>query len=487
MESIEILAVVESVSNEKGIEEGIIFGALETAIATASLRHFHEDAEITVSIDRVSGEYSTHRHWIVSEETVEDFHKETHVTENDSKLSLGDTYSLDVDNVVFGRIEAQAARQVMMQRVREAERDTIVAMFTSQNNSLMNGTVKRVTRDNIIVDIGNDIEAVLPRDQLLPGEIYKIKDRMRAILQIKEIEGRGSQLMLSRSCPEMVTELFRIEVPEINEDIIEIRGIARDAGSRSKITVKTNDGRIDPVGACVGMRGSRVQSVSGELGNERIDIIIYDDNPAQMVINALAPAKVESIVMDEDSRSMELAVNEENLALAIGSRGQNIRLASRLVGWELNIISSNEAEAKERVIEAEFQAKLMDNLSINESEAESLIRGGFLNFDDIAYAEDSKLLAALKLEESRVEEIKAAAADAALMEAMGEITQEESNLESLTELGFSEEEVDILVSKALKSMDDIAELAVDELQDIIEISDKKAADIIMKARESWFN
>ena len=487
MESIEILAVVESVSNEKGIEEGIIFGALETAIATASLRHFHEDAEITVSIDRVSGEYSTHRHWIVSEETVEDFHKETHVTENDSKLTLGDTYSLDVDNVVFGRIEAQAARQVMMQRVREAERDTIVAMFTSQNNSLMNGTVKRVTRDNIIVDIGNDIEAVLPRDQLLPGEIYKIKDRMRAILQIKEIEGRGSQLMLSRSCPEMVTELFRIEVPEINEDIIEIRGIARDAGSRSKITVKTNDGRIDPVGACVGMRGSRVQSVSGELGNERIDIIIYDDNPAQMVINALAPAKVESIVMDEDSRSMELAVNEENLALAIGSRGQNIRLASRLVGWELNIISSNEAEAKERVVEAEFQAKLMDNLRINESEAESLIRGGFLNFDDIAYAEDSKLLAALKLEESRVEEIKAAAADAALMEAMGEITQEESNLESLTELGFSEEEVDILVSKALKSMDDIAELAVDELQDIIEISDKKAADIIMKARESWFN
>jgi len=487
MESIEILAVVESVSNEKGIEEGIIFGALEVAIATASLRHFHEDAEITVSIDRVTGEYSTHRHWAVAEESIEDFHKETHITDADSKMSLGDTYSLDVDNVVFGRIEAQAARQVMMQRVREAERDTIVAMFTSQDNSLMNGTVKRVTRDNIIVDIGNDIEAVLPRDQLLPGEIYKIKDRMRAILQIKEIEGRGSQLMLSRSCPEMVTELFRIEVPEINEDIIEIRGIARDAGSRSKITVKTNDGRIDPVGACVGMRGSRVQSVSGELGNERIDIIIYDDNPAQMVINALAPAKVESIVMDEDSRSMELAVNEENLALAIGSRGQNIRLASRLVGWELNIISSNEAEAKERVVEAEFQAKLMDNLSINESEAESLIRGGFLNFDDIAYAEDSKLLSALKLDEARVEEIKAAAADAALMEAMGEITQEESNLESLTELGFTPEEVDILVSKALKSMDDIAELAVDELQEIIEITDKKAADIIMKARESWFN
>ena len=363
MESIEILAVVESVSNEKGIEEGIIFGALETAIASASLRHFHEDADISVSIDRASGEYSTHRHWLVDDENSEEFHKETHITESDSKMSIGDTFSKDVDNVVFGRIETQAARQVMMQKVREAERDTIVAMFKSQDNSLMNGTVKRVTRDNIIVDIGNDIEAILPRDQLLPGEIYKINDRMRAILQIKEIEGRGSQLMLSRTCPEMVTELFRIEVPEINEDIIEIRGIARDAGSRSKITVKTNDGRIDPVGACVGMRGSRVQSVSGELGNERIDIIIFDDNPAQMVINSLAPAKVESIVMDEDSRSMELAVNEENLALAIGSRGQNIRLASRLVGWELNIISSNEAEAK--FIRAYAYYNLVNLLKLN--------------------------------------------------------------------------------------------------------------------------
>ena len=487
MESIEILAVVESVSNEKGIDEAIIFSALEIAIATASMRHFHEDADITVTIDRVSGEYATHRHWLVAEEILEDFHKETHITETDSKMSIGDTHSVDVANVSFGRIETQAARQVMMQKVREAERDTIVAMFTAQDNSLLNGTVKRVTRDNIIVDIGNDVEAILPRDQLLPGEIYKINDRMRAILQIKEIEGRGSQLMLSRSCPEMVTELFRIEVPEINEDIIEIRGIARDAGSRSKITVKTNDGRIDPVGACVGMRGSRVQSVSGELGNERIDIIIYDDNPAQMVINALAPAKVESIVMDEDSRSMELAVNEENLALAIGSRGQNIRLASRLVGWELNIISSNEAEAKERVVEAEFQAKLMENLNINEVEAESLIKGGFLNFDDIAYAEDKKLLSALDIDETRVEGIKAAAADSALMEAMGEITQEESNLESLSELGFNEDEVGILVSKALKSKDDIADLAVDELQEIIEISEKKAAEIIMKARESWFN
>mgnify|MGYP000353663333 CR=1 FL=1 len=366
MESIEILAVVESVSNEKGIEEGIIFGALETAIASASLRHFHEDADITVSIDRTSGEYSTHRHWLVEDESLEDFHKETHVSESDSKMKLGDTFSMDVENVTFGRIETQAARQVMMQKVREAERDTIVAMFKSQDNSLMNGTVKRVTRDNIIVDIGNDIEAILPRDQLLPGEIYKINDRMRAILQIKEIEGRGSQLMLSRTCSEMVTELFRIEVPEINEDIIEIRGIARDAGSRSKITVKTNDGRIDPVGACVGMRGSRVQAVTGELNNERVDIVLWDDNPAQLVINAMAPAEVSSIVVDEDRHAMDVAVSDENLAMAIGRNGQNVRLASELTGWTINVMSEEDAASKQEDEVGGVVQVFVDALDIDE-------------------------------------------------------------------------------------------------------------------------
>ena len=373
MDSKEILAVVEGVSNEKGIEESIIFNALEVAIASASQRHFHEDAEISVTIDTSSGVYTTSRSWIVANEDDPDFHIETHKTSADAGKETGELHTEVVENIDFGRIETQAARQIMMQKVREAERENIVSKFRAQDNTLMNGIVKRVTRDNIIVEINNDVEAILPRDQLLPGEIYKINDRIRAILQIKEIEGRGAQLMLSRVCPEMVTELFRIEVPEINEDVIEIRGIARDAGSRSKIAVKTNDGRIDPVGACVGMRGSRVQSVSGELGNERIDIIIFEDNPAQMVINALSPAKVESIVMDEDNRSMELAVNEDNLALAIGARGQNIRLASRLVGWELNIISSEEAEAKEKVVETEFQAKLMESLSLDEETAEKLV------------------------------------------------------------------------------------------------------------------
>jgi len=292
--------------------------------------------------------------------------------------------------------------------------------------------------------------------------------------------------MLNRSCPEMVTELFNIEVPEINEDIIEIRGIARDAGSRSKIAVKTNDGRIDPVGACVGMRGSRVQAVSSELGNERIDIIIYDDNPAQLVINALSPAKVESIVMDEDSRSMDIAVNEDNLALAIGSRGQNIRLASKLVGWNLNIISNEEAEAKVKVDETEFLAKIVDYLNINEDIAEKIIASGLSSFDDIAYA-DNALFDQYIDSEEEINRIKSAAEDAALLEAMGAVTEEEDNVESLSDLSLDEENIQKLSNKGIKNKDDLAELSIDELKEIIDITEEDASKMIMKAREHWFN
>ena len=486
MESNEILAVVDSVSTEKGIEKDVIFKAIEVAIASASQRHFHEDADLYVSINRDTGEYTTHRNWIVFDESHEEYHHETHISEEKSKLALGEVYSKQQDNIEFGRIETQAARQVMLQKVREAEREKIVEQFRSQNNKLVSGSVKRVTRDNIIVDITNEAEALLPRDKLMPGEIYKINDRIRAILQIVEVEGRGPQLMLNRSCPEMVTELFNIEVPEINEDVIEIRGIARDAGSRSKIAVKTNDGRIDPVGACVGMRGSRVQAVSSELGNERIDIIIYDDNPAQLVINALSPAKVESIVMDEDSRSMDIAVNEDNLALAIGSRGQNIRLASRLVGWDLNIISNEEAEAKVKVDETEFLAKIIDSLKINENEAEKIISSGLLSFDEIAYADDIVLKEIFESDEE-VLRIKNASEDAALFEAMGAITEEEDNIESLSDLNLDDDRISKLSNKGIKNKDDLAELSIDELQEIIEISSDDASEMIMKAREHWFN
>ena len=486
MEGNEIVAVVDSVSNEKGLEKDSIFEAIEVAIASASQRHFHEDAVLHVKIDRVSGLYKTFRDWIVASEEDPEFHIETHIKVQDSDLELSDCFTKEIENIPFGRIETQAARQVMLQKVREAEREKVVSMFKNQNNNLVNGTVKRVTRDNIIVDISYDAEAILPRDRLMPGEIYKVNDRIRAILQIQEVEGRGAQLMLSRICPEMVTELFGIEVPEINEDIIEIRGVARDAGSRSKIAVKTNDGRIDPVGACVGMRGSRVQAVSAELGNERIDIIIYDDNPAQLVINALVPAKVESIVLDETARSMDIAVNQDNLALAIGSRGQNIRLASKLVGWDLNIISSEEAEAKEKVDQTEFLGSIMESLSVKEDIAEALVNSGLNTFDDIAYA-DNDALKDIVSDDDEVDRIKSAAEDAALMEAMGEISAEEEDAESLTDLNISEDNLTLLSSKGIKNKDDLAELAVDELQDIIEINNEDASALIMKAREHWFN
>ena len=439
-----------------------------------------------VEIDRETGEYSTHRNWLVFDKDDEEFHHETHISKEDSNSEIGDTYSVKQENVTFGRIETQAARQVMLQKVREAEREKIVEQFRSQSNKLVSGSVKRVTRDNIIVDITHEAEALLPRDKLMPGEIYKINDRIRAVLQIVEVEGRGPQLMLNRSCPEMVTELFNIEVPEINEDVIEIRGIARDAGSRSKIAVKTNDGRIDPVGACVGMRGSRVQAVSSELGNERIDIIIYDDNPAQLVINALSPAKVESIVMDEDSRSMDIAVNEDNLALAIGSRGQNIRLASKLVGWNLNIVSNEEAEAKMKVDETEFLAKIVDSLDIKEDIAEKVIASGLSSFDDIAYADNSIFKDYIDSEDE-INRIKSASEDAALLEAMGAVTEEEDNVESLTDLNLDEENIAKLSNKGIKNKDDLAELSIDELQDIIDISEDDASAMIMKAREHWFN
>ena len=485
MQSNEILGVVDSVSTEKGLDKDVIFKAIEIAIASASQRHFHEDADLYVKIDRETGEYSTHRNWIVFDPDNEEFHHETHISKDDSGLELEEVYTLQQENIKFGRIETQAARQVMLQKVREAEREKIVEQFRSQNNKLVSGSVKRVTRDNIIVDITHEAEALLPRDKLMPGEIYKINDRIRAILQIVEVEGRGPQLMLNRSCPEMVTELFSIEVPEINEDVIEIRGVARDAGSRSKIAVKTNDGRIDPVGACVGMRGSRVQAVSSELGNERIDIIIYDDNPAQLVINALSPAKVESIVMDEDSRSMDIAVNEDNLALAIGSRGQNIRLASKLVGWDLNIISNEEAEAKIKVDETEFLAKIIDSLEVSDEIAEKIISLGMGSFDDIAYANDNLFSEFIESSEE-IARIKSSAEDAALLEAMGAVTEEEDNIESLSDLKLSEENIQLLSNKGVKNKDDLAELSIDELKEIIEISDDEASKMIMKAREHWF-
>ena len=485
----EILLVADSVSNEKDLPRETIFEAIEFALASAAKKRYKEEVNILVDIDQSTGDYQTFRYKdVVDFENYED--SELHILvdsdfaeEND--LKVGDKFKEQVENAEFGRIAAQAAKQVIVQKVRDAERLEIIKRFRPSLGQLVSGSVKKVTREFIIVDLGDNAEASLPRKDLIQGEIYRVGDRIKGILEESVRENRGPQLVLSRSSKEMVSELFKLEVPEIAEEVIEIRAVAREAGARTKIAVKTNDARIDPVGACVGMRGSRVQAVSSELGNERIDIIIYDDNPAQLVINALSPAKVESIVMDEDSRSMDIAVNEDNLALAIGSRGQNIRLASKLVGWDLNIISNEEAEAKIKVDETEFLAKIIDSLEVSDEIAEKITSLGMSSFDDIAYADDNLFNEFIESSEE-IARIKSSAEDAALLEAMGAVTEEEDNIESLSDLKLSEENIQLLSNKGVKNKDDLAELSIDELKEIIKISDDEASKMIMKAREHWF-
>ena len=385
----EILLVAEAVSNEKGVSEDIIFEAIELALATATKKRYDEDSDIHVTIDRKTGDYTTVRRWLVVPDDEmallgTQFTTEEAIEQNPS-LVPGDIHEEVIENVGFGRIAAQTAKQVIVQRVREAEREQIVDQYRNRVGELVAGTVKKVTRDNIIVDLGNNAEGLLPRGNLVGRETFRINDRLRAILLEISDEVRGPQLILSRSCPQMLIELFRIEVPEIAEGVIQIRSAARDPGSRAKIAVKTNDQRIDPIGACVGMRGSRVQAVSNELDSERVDIILWDDNPAQLVINAMSPAEVESIVVDEDTHTMDVAVSEDNLAQAIGRGGQNVRLASELTGWTINVMSTDEAQEKQEAESGQIIQLFVDRLDVDEEVAEVLVEEGFTTLEEVAY------------------------------------------------------------------------------------------------------
>ena len=378
----EILQVVESVSHEKGVSADVIFEALEAALATATKKRYSEVSDVRVAIDRSSGDYRSFRRWTVlgEEDLVENPEAEIlfeKAQERDESLGPGDVIEEEVDSVAFGRIGAQTAKQVIVQKVREAEREQMVALYLPRVGQLVNGTVKKTTRDNVIVDLGGNAEALLPREYLVPRESFRISDRLRALLLEVREDVRGPQLILSRTHPEVLVELFKVEVPEIAEEIIEIRAAARDPGSRAKIAVKTNDGRIDPVGACVGMRGARVQAVSGELAGERVDIVLWDDNPAQLAINAMAPAEVASIVVDEDNHTMDIAVAEDNLAQAIGRGGQNVRLASELAGWTLNIMTEDEAAAKQEEETIGFVQTFMEKLDVDEDVAMVLVEEGF--------------------------------------------------------------------------------------------------------------
>src|SRR6056300_477239 len=385
----EILLVVESVSNEKGVSEEIIFDALEVALATATQKRYSDEADIRVSIDRETGTYDSFRRWTVldSEEEIE--FEDAQLTlaqaqELQADLAIGDVYEIPIDSVEFGRIAAQTAKQVIVQKVREAERAQVVEAYEGRIGELLNGQVKKVTREAVIVDLGNNAEAILPREEWVPRETFRIGDRLRALLKEVRPEARGPQLAMTRTSAEVLTELFKIEVPEVADGIIEILGAARDPGSRAKIAVKTNDGRIDPVGACVGMRGSRVQAVSGELGNERIDIVLWDDNIAQLAINAMAPAEVVSIVVDEETHSMDIAVAEDNLAQAIGRGGQNVKLASELTGWTLNIMTEEEAGQKQEAETVDLLERFMGALDVDEDVAGVLIEEGFASLEEVA-------------------------------------------------------------------------------------------------------
>ncbi|MDA8590482.1 transcription termination factor NusA [Luminiphilus sp.] len=489
----EILMVAEAVSNEKGVSEDIIFEAIELALATATKKRYDEESDIEVTIDRESGDYVTRRKWLVVPDTElallgTQFTTEEAIEVNND-LVPGDVYEEVVENVGFGRIAAQTAKQVIVQAVREAERAQVVDQYKDRMGELLAGTVKKVTRDNIILDLGNNAEGLLPRSELVGRETFRMNDRVRAVLLEINEESRGPQLVLSRACKEMLIELFKIEVPEISEGVIQIRSAARDPGSRAKIAVKTGDQRIDPVGACVGMRGSRVQAVSNELDTERVDIILWDDNPAQLVINAMSPAEVESIVVDEDSNTMEVAVAEDNLAQAIGRGGQNVRLASDLTGWTINVMSTDEAIEKQEAEAGEVMETFMNALDVDEDVAGVLVEEGFTTVEEVAYVPLEEMADIEGFDEDIAEELRARAKDALLTMAIAseeEIGSNEPAQDLLEMRGMEKQLAYVLANAGVITMEDLAEQSVDELMEIEGMTEEWAAELIMTAREPWF-
>ena len=487
----EILLVAEAVSGEKGLPKSSIFEAIEMALATATKRRYEENSNIEVKIDSVTGDYETFRVWtIVSDEELEDNGIEIILSEakaKDKDLDIGSVIKERVENIEFGRIAAQAAKQVIVQKVREAERAQVVEKYRSVLGELVNGTVKKVTREFLIIDLGDGAEAILSRNELIPGEVFRIGDRLRAVLQEEERENRGPQLALSRRCPEMVGELFKLEVPEISEQVIEIKAIARDAGSRTKIAVKTNDNRIDPVGACVGMRGSRVQAVSNELGNERLDIVIWDDDPAQLLINSMGPAEITSIVLDEVKGTMDVAVTQDTLAQAIGKSGQNVRLSSQITGWKLNVIDEETAQNNEEEKSQNESVTLMEKLDVDQGLAQALIEQGYRNLESISSATSDDLIVIEGFDEEIAELLINRAKEALLTLAM-QITDEEGESSDL----MSVEGMDMtlaleLSQKGINDREELAEQSIDELTSLIQISEKDAGELIMNARAHWFD
>ncbi|MGF1699657.1 transcription termination factor NusA [Photobacterium makurazakiensis] len=489
----EILAVVEAVSNEKAVPRERIFEALEIALATATKKKSEAEIEVRVEIDRKTGEFITYRRWKAVEEVTQPTLEITleAAQYDDETIELDDFVEDEIESVTFDRITTQTAKQVIVQKVREAERAQIVEQFIDNEGELITGIVKKVNRDAVIIDLGNNAEAVIQRDDQLPRENFRPGDRVRGLLYAVRPDARGFQLFMTRSKAEMLIELFRIEVPEIGEEMIELMGAARDPGSRAKIAVKTNDKRIDPVGACVGMRGARVQAVSGELGGERIDIVLWDENPAQYVINAMAPAEVSSIIVDEDNHTMDIAVEKDNLAQAIGRSGQNIRLASQLTGWELNVMTVEDLQKKHQEEAQESIELFAKHLDVDADFATVLVEEGFTTLEEIAYVPVAELMTVEGLDEDTVNELRSRAKEALTTLALA---QEESfegvePAEDLLGLAGLEREIAFrLAAKGVSTLEDLADQGTDDISDIEGLDEAKAGELIMAARNiCWFS
>lgn len=490
----EILMVVDAVSNERGISKDIIVEAIEAALAAATKKRHDGEIDVRVKILRDSGEYDTFRRWEVIPDDEELEHEDSQIKLSDAhkqnpELNAGDFIEEPIESVEFGRIAAQTAKQVIIQKVREAERAQIVEQYQDRVGDLVTGVVKRVDRGNVTLDLGGNAEALIPRDEVIPREAVRPGDRLRGYLRHVRTEPRGPQLYVSRTAPELLIELFKLEVPEVGEGLIDIISAARDPGLRAKIAVKANDPRIDPVGACVGMRGSRVQSVSNELAGERIDIILWDENAAQYVINAMSPAEVESIVVDEDAHSMDLAVAEEHLSQAIGRGGQNVRLASQLSGWELNIMTEAQAEEKSEAEAEALQKLFMEQLDVDEEIATIFVQEGFSSIEEVAYVPTKELLGIEEFDEDIVQELRDRARDVLLTRAIAD-EEKLSDVEPAEDLlnldGMDTSLAYKLASKGIVTQEDLAEQAVDDLMDIEGLDKERASELIMTARAPWF-
>ena len=500
----EILMVVDVVSNEKGVDKEVIFDAIEAALASATKKYHEDDIEARVAIDRASGDYETFRRWQVVENAPQDAEPEAEDEETGylfpsrqilveearkikPDIQVGEYIEEPLESIDFGRIGAQTAKQVIVQKVREAERAMVVEAYRDRVGELITGIVKRVERGNVYLDLGGNAEAVVYREDMIPREAVRPGDRLRGYLQDVRSEQRGPQLFVSRVAPEFLVELFKLEVPEVGQELIEILGAARDPGLRAKIAVKSNDPRIDPVGACVGMRGSRVQTVSTELAGERVDIILWDENPAQFVINAMSPAEVLSIVVDEDKHSMDVAVSTDQLSQAIGRGGQNVRLASQLTAWELNVMDETQAAEKTEEETQSLVKLFMEDLDVDEEVAVILVQEGFSTIEEIAYVPNSELLQIEEFEEDIVEELRGRARDVLLTRA---IANEEGGAQPAQDLlemqGMDDELAYKLANKEIVTMEDLAEQAVDDLLEIEGMDEKRAGELIMTARAPWF-